>query len=170
VGLPGHAIIAQVVRRAVAIAATVTTGLLAGGMLLIRVVLVPFWRGIPPREFRDWFASHSNRIRGVMVPLGTAAATSSAITALFELAADDGATASSAMAAVSAAGVGAITYAVNEPANEQFVREDLDDDVTTDLLGRWSRWHDLRVVLGVVSALAAARTLLGARTRLGAPT
>ena len=59
---------------------------------------------------------------------------------------------------MSAAGVGVITYAVNEPANHQLVRPELPDDDTVRLLDRWVRWHDVRVALGLVGALAAART------------
>jgi cytosine/adenosine deaminase-related metal-dependent hydrolase len=128
-------------------------------MLFIRVVLVPFWQGSPPHQFRAWFAAHSERIRGLMVPLGSAAAATAVTTAVAEAARGGDARTSTAVAAVSAVGVGVITSAVNEPANHQFVRQDLDDDETVRLLHRWAQWHDVRVVLGVVSALAAARTL-----------
>ena len=128
-------------------------------MLFIRVVLLPFWQGAPPGEFRAWFAAHSERIRGLMVPLGTAAAATAGTTAVIEAATTGDARRSSAVAAVSTAGVGAITAAINEPANREFVRHDLDDAETVRLLNRWARWHDVRVVLGLVGTLAAARTL-----------
>ena len=147
------------VKRALGTLTVASSGLSAGAMLFIRIVLVPFWLGAPPREFRAWFATHSGRIRSLMVPLGTAAAATS-VTAFFAEAATAGEErASAAVAAVSAAGVGVITYAVNEPANEQFVRQDLGDEDTERLLDRWARWHDVRVVLGLVGTLAAARAL-----------
>ena len=93
-----------------------------------------------------------------MVPLGTAAAATAVTTAMAEVATGSEARTSASVAAVSAVGVGVITSAVNEPANYQFVRQDLDDADTVRLLQRWVRWHDIRVVLGGVSALAAART------------
>ncbi len=126
-------------------------------MLFIRVVLVPFWQGSPPHEFRAWFAAHSERIRGLMVPLGTAAAATAVTTAVAEAATGSDARTSAGVSAVSAVGVGVITSAVNEPANYQFVRQDLDDDDTVRLLHRWARWHDVRVVLSLVGAVAAAR-------------
>ncbi len=92
-----------------------------------------------------------------MVPLGTAAAATAVTTAVAEAATGSDARTSAATSAVSAAGVGVITYAVNEPANHQFVRPDLDDDDTVRLLRRWVRWHDVRVVLGLVGAVTAAR-------------
>ena len=128
-------------------------------MLFIRIVLVPFWLGAPPSEFRAWFAAHSDRIRGLMVPLGTAAGATAVTTAVAEAATVGDARRSSAVAAVSAVGVGVITATVNEPANHEFVRQDLDDAETVRLLNRWARWHDVRVVLGLVGTLAAVRTL-----------
>ena len=148
-----------VLGRALGILMAASTGLSAGAMLVIRLVLVPFWRGMPPHEFRAWFAAHSEQIRGLMVPLGTAAAATAVTTAVAEAAGGSDARTSAAVSAVSAAGVGAITYAVNEPANHQFVRQDLDDDDTVQLLRHWARWHDTRVILGLVATLAAARTL-----------
>ena len=63
-----------------------STGVSAGAMLFIRIVLVPFWRGSPPPEFRTWFAAHSELIRGRMVPLGTAAAATAVTHAVAETA------------------------------------------------------------------------------------
>ena len=59
--------------RALAIVTAVLVGLLAGGMVLIEVVLVPFWRGAPAADFREWFAAHSGRVRALMAPLGAGA-------------------------------------------------------------------------------------------------
>jgi Domain of unknown function (DUF1772) len=128
-------------------------------MLFIRIVLVPFWQGASPSEFRAWFAEHSEGIRRLMVPLGSAAGATSAMTLAVETAKGSETRASWALAVTSAAGVGAITFAVNEPANHQFVRQDLDDGETVRLLDRWTRWHNARVVLGLVGTLAAARAL-----------
>ena len=131
----------------------------AGAMLFIRVVLVPFWRGAPPQNFRAWFGGHSDRIRGLMVPLGIAATGTSTASAIAGLMGGGPGKGSSALAAASGIGVVGITVTVNEPANEKFAQPDLDDAETTALLDRWARWHDLRVALGIVGALAAARAL-----------
>jgi hypothetical protein len=128
-------------------------------MLFIRVVLVPFWRGVSPPEFRAWFATHSEGIRRLMVPLGAAAGVTSASAVMVDTAERGELRTSSAVAAASAAGVGAITYAINEPANHELVRQDLADDETTRLLDRWARWHNARVVLGLLATAAAARAL-----------
>jgi uncharacterized membrane protein len=52
----------------------------------------------------------------------------------------------------------AITLGVNEPANAKFEQEDFDDAETTELLQQWSRWHDIRVILGLVATAAALTT------------
>ena len=145
-------------RRGLATLAATLTGLLAGAMVLIEAVLVPFWRDSSPREFREWFAIHSPRIRGLMVPLGAGAAAAATATAVAERSSEDGARATSATAAAAAVSVVAITVTVNEPANEKFAQVDFDDAETTTLLQRWERWHHARVALGVVAALAAALT------------
>ena len=61
------------IARLLAPLSAVLTGLLAGGMGFIEVVLLPLWRGSPPAEFRQWFTAHSDRIRSVMIPLGAGA-------------------------------------------------------------------------------------------------
>jgi hypothetical protein len=45
-------------------------GLLAGGMLVIGVSLVSFWKSLSPSDFQAWFASHSHLVGRVMIPLG----------------------------------------------------------------------------------------------------
>jgi hypothetical protein len=72
--------------RALALLTAVLVALLAGGMVLIRVVLVPFWRGASPADFRDWFAAHSGRIRSLMVPLGVGAAVAGTASAIAQVA------------------------------------------------------------------------------------
>jgi Anthrone oxygenase len=144
--------------RALSTLAAASGGMSAGAMLLIRMVLLPFWRGLPPAEFRRWFASHSGRIRGLMVPLGATAAVSAIATVATEAATEHTPPTTSAIAAAAAAGVVAVTVTVNESANEKFAQSDFDDEETTLLLGRWARWHDLRVALGLLGAIAAVRT------------
>lgn len=149
----------RVVSRLLALLATVLAGLLAGAMILIDVVLVPFWRGVPPEQFRTWFAAHSDRIRTLMIPLGAGAAAVNAASAVVQTAKGPRAGAAS-VGAAAAAGVVAITITVNEPMNHRFVTGHLADGETVNLLDRWARWHRLRVVLGVLATLGAASALV----------
>ena len=143
------------IARLLAPLSAVLTGLLAGGMGFIEVVLLPFWRGSSPTEFRQWFTAHSDRIRSLMIPLGAGAGAVSTAYALTQVAhrrRDSAAT----TAAAATLGVIAITVTVNEPANHQFTGGTLTDAATRKLLDRWARWHHLRVALGIVAATAAA--------------
>ena len=45
-------------------------GFLAGGMLVIGVSFVSFWKSLSPSDFQAWFASHSYLIGRLMIPLG----------------------------------------------------------------------------------------------------
>jgi hypothetical protein len=129
-------------------------GGLATAMALIRVVLVPLWQDLPPGDFRAWFRRYGRRIGSVMIPLGATAMTTSVAAALLEP------KRGSKAATAATAGVVAITLAVNEPANERFWSDDpMTDEDTTALLGRWKRWHNARVVLGVCALIAAVRRL-----------
>jgi hypothetical protein len=151
----------QMIRKPLRVATVGVVGMLTGAILLIKLVLVPFWRGVPPREFRTWFGAHSHRIRALMVPLGAAGVGTAAATAVVE-ASTEGARGTSAAAAAASAGVVAITLQVNEPANEKFEQIDFDDAETSALLERWARWHDLRIALGLLGTAAAALTAASA--------
>ncbi|MGY1593203.1 anthrone oxygenase family protein [Geodermatophilus sp. SYSU D00708] len=132
-------------------------------MLLIEFVLVPFWRATSPAEFREWFTAHSGRIRALMVPLGAGAVLSGAASAAAQVTARHRSAPAAVVAAGAVAGVVAITAAVNEPANHRFVAGELTGPETTQLLGRWTRWHHVRVVLGLVATGAASLALTQCR-------
>jgi uncharacterized membrane protein len=144
--------------RPLALVSAVLSGVLAGAMVLIQVVLVPFWRDTPPAEFRRWFTANVERIRRLMIPLGMAAGAVSAASAVAHLV-DRRQGIPSVAAAVATGGVIAITLTVNEPANDRFTAGSLSDAETQDLLRTWARWHHVRVVLGLAAAGAAASAL-----------
>ncbi|SDY70038.1 protein of unknown function [Geodermatophilus africanus] len=147
--------------RPVGLLSAVLAGLLTGGMVLIEVVLLPFWRSVPPEEFRRWFTANAPRIRALMVPLGAAAGAAGVATAAAEASVSRRPGPASLTAAAATVGVVAVTVTVNEPANARFTGGSLTDAETRDLLGTWARWHHLRVALGVVATVAAASALRG---------
>ncbi len=153
------------IARLLAPLSAVLTGLLAGGMGFIEVVLLPFWRGSSPAEFRQWFTAHADRIRNVMIPLGVGAGAVSTAYALTQVA-DRRPNGAATTAAATTLGVIAITVTVNEPANHQFTAGTLTDAETRNLLDRWARWHHLRVALGIVATTAAALASLQRRVHL----
>jgi hypothetical protein len=165
--------------RPLALATALSAGLLTGGMILIEVVLVPFWRDASPSEFRQWFTAHSGRIRALMVPLGAGAALTGAASAVAQVTERHRSGPAAVVTAGAVGGVIAITVAVNEPANHRFVAGELTGPETTELLNGWARWHHVRVVLGLVAAGAATLALaerphdsagLGSRRRGGRAT
>jgi hypothetical protein len=141
------------------------TALFAGAMLLIRVVLVPFWQRLSPDAFRGWFRDHSGRIAAVMFPLGAAATLSATAAAVVSRDLPRARRRPLWLAATCTIGVTVVTMAVNEPANEQFNGHDLPDGETPALLARWRRWHTIRVLLGAVAAVSAVRSLSYCKAR-----
>ena len=142
----------------------VLTGLLAGGMVLIEVVLLPFWRGIPPADFRRWFTAHAHHIRAVMIPLGMGAGVASTVATSADLAGPGRSSRASATATAATLGVIAITVGASEPANHRFTAGTLTDPETRDLLQKWARWHHVRVVLGLTATVAAMTALLNRKS------
>ncbi len=143
------------IARPVAVLAAVQAGLLAGGMVAIEWVLVPFWRGTSPADFRRWFTTHSDRIRVLMGPLGGGAALLTTASAAMQLGEGRRPASASMTAAAATVGVVAITLAVNEPANDRFTGGALTDAETEKLLRRWDSWHRVRVALGVLATVTA---------------
>ena len=110
-------------------------GLLAGGMLVIGVVFVRFWKSLSPSDFQTWFAlvacwsGPATRRGGLLV------------------------------AALSAIGV-MVTYPIFfAGTNKSFVRGGLSDSTVRSLLDRWATWHWIRMGLGAVGFIAALRAL-----------
>ena len=45
-------------------------GAFIGAMMLIALVLVPFWKASEPQVFLDWFTAYGGNIGSLMIPLG----------------------------------------------------------------------------------------------------
>ena len=134
-------------------------GLLAGGMLVIGVSFVSFWKSLSPSDFQTWFASHSHLIGRVMIPLGIGGV---AVTVAAAVACWWGAATRRRwllIALLAAIGV-MITYPLFfAGTNESFVRGGLSDGVARSLLDRWALWHWVRTALGMIGFFAALRAL-----------
>lgn len=135
----------------------VLTALFAAAMLVIRVVLVPFWQRLSPDAFRAWFRDNSGRLEAVMFPLGGAATLSATAAAVVSRDVPPAQRRPLVLAAACTGGVIVVTVLVNEPANEQFKGHELALDETPALLARWRRWHTVRVLLGAAAAVSAVR-------------
>src|SRR5262249_62118982 len=146
----------SVIASALMMLACFVLGLLAGGMLVIGVAFVSFWKSLSPNDFQAWFASYSHLIGRLMLPLGfgSIAATVAALLACWS-----GPSTQRRwllLAAVSAVG-GMVTYPIFfAGTNESFVRGGLSAAALRALLDRWATWHWARTGLGVVGFFAAA--------------
>jgi hypothetical protein len=134
-------------------------GLLAGGMLVIGVSLVSFWKSLSPSDFQAWFASHSHLIGRLMIPLGLGGM---ALTVAATVACWRGSATCRRwllIAAVSTLSV-MVTYPLFfEATNHMFVRGGLSDSAARSLLDRWETWHWIRTGLGALGFVAALRAL-----------
>lgn len=45
-------------------------GAFIGAMILIAMVIVPFWQSAEPQSFLDWFSTYGHIIGKIMIPLG----------------------------------------------------------------------------------------------------
>ena len=134
-------------------------GLLAGGMLVIGISFVSFWKSLSPSDFQAWFASYSHLIGRLMIPLGagSVAATLAALLACWSGPATR--RGELLVAALSTIGV-MMTYPIFFAAtNESFVRGGLSDSTVRSVLDRWATWHWIRTGLGTVGFIAALRAL-----------
>jgi len=134
-------------------------GLLAGGMLVIGVSFVSFWKSLSPADFQAWFASHSPLIGRLMIPLGGGgvAVTVAAVVACWRGPATHRRWL--LIAAFSVVGV-MVTYPIFfAGTNEAFERGGLSDSAVRSLLDRWATWHWIRTALGIVGFTAALRAL-----------
>src|SRR5262249_32942004 len=119
-------------------------GLLAGGMLVIGVSLVSFWRSLSPAEFQAWFAAYAHLIGRLMIPLGSAGG---AVTLAALVAARSGPATPRRwllIATLSAIGVMATYPIFFAGANALFERGGLSDPELRSLLDRWATWHWIR--------------------------
>ena len=151
----------SVVASTLVILTCLVLGLLAGGMLVIGVSFLSFWKSLSPSDFQAWFASHSHLVGRLMIPLGVG---SVAVTVAAVVACWRGSATGRRwllIAAVSVMGV-MVTYPLFFAAtNEAFARGGLSEAVVRSMLDRWATWHWVRTGLGALGFVAALRALHG---------
>lgn len=134
-------------------------GLLTGGMLVIGVAFVGFWKSLSPSDFQGWFASYSHLIGRLMIPLGAGSVTATLATLVASWSGPAMRRRWLLIAALSAIGV-MVTYPIFfAGANESFVQGGLSDSAARSMLDRWATWHWIRTGLGIVGFFAALRAL-----------
>jgi hypothetical protein len=137
---------------------------MAASLAETRIVLVPFWRSLPPAEFMAWFRNHANRVPILHVPVGGAALASS----LYILSTRNRSCRWPMLRwleSSSLVGFALITTLVHLPANYRLTFGKRSDSEISSLLGRWVRWHDVRLGLLLVSTTAGITALEPADSR-----
>jgi hypothetical protein len=148
------------VSEAVARLGCLLLGLLAGAMLFIGDVLVPFWLEMSPEQFVAWFTGNAPRIRALMVPLGAIAALASVSAVMLGHRDPTPRRAWQGAAGISAVLVVALTVLLLEPMNERFVAAPpLTPEEVSAMLARWQRWHLLRAGFGLSGFYCALRAV-----------
>lgn len=147
-------------------AATLATagmlGLSAGAMLTEQLVLVSWWRSLPPDAFLRWFGENEPRLVAFFAPLQVSGA-------LFALAAAGlGWSRPAVRGPLAAAAVLAVAALLMYPAyfegvNARFVAGTIPPGEVAGALRGWSAWQWVRIAIGA-GAFAAA---LGAVRRQG---
>jgi hypothetical protein len=141
------------------IVACLLLGLLAGGMLVIGVAFVSFWKSLSPGDFQAWFAAHSHLIGRLMIPLGAGSVAVTAATLVVCWSGPATRRRWLLIAGLSAVGV-MVTYPIFfAEANASFERAGLSDSAARSLLDRWAAWHWVRTTLGILGFTAALRAL-----------
>jgi hypothetical protein len=134
-------------------------GLLAGGMLVIGVSFVSFWKSLSPSDFQAWFASYSHLIGRLMIPVGAGSIAASVATLVVCWSGPATRRRWLLIAALSAIVVMATYPIFFAGTNEAFVRGGLSDSAVRSLLDRWATWHWIRTSLGILGFFAALRAL-----------
>src|SRR5262249_12761043 len=136
-------------------------GLLTGGMVVIGVSFVSFWKSLSPSDFQVWFASHSHRLGQLMIPSGVGgiAVTLAAMVACWR----GSVTSRRWLLAAAGSTIGGMVTSplFFEATNHALVRGGLSDTAARSLLDRWETWHWLRTGLGAFGFFAALRALHG---------
>jgi hypothetical protein len=136
-------------------------GLLAGGMLVIGVSFVSFWKNLSPSDFQAWFASYSHLIGRLMIPLGAGSVAATVATLVACWSGPPTRRGWLIIAALSAIGVMASYPIFFAGTNESLVGGGLSDSAVRSLLDRWTTWHWIRTGLGILGFFAALRALQG---------
>jgi Domain of unknown function (DUF1772) len=149
----------SIVTSTVLILTCLLLGLLTGGMLVIGVSLVSFWKSLSPSAFQAWFASHSHLIGRLMIALGFGGVASALVAVLACWRGPATCGRWLLVATFSVVGV-MVTYPIFfAAANEAFERGGLSDLAVPALLDRWVAWHWFRTGLGTLGFVAALRAL-----------
>lgn len=135
-------------------------GIFVGAQLTEGLVLVPYWRALPPEQFLRWYAANDKRLLGYFGPLtsGTALlAIAAALATWWESA--TGRLVGASIAALVMIAIVASFLVYFERANKSFAAASIAPSAVAAELARWNAWHWARTVLAAVAFAAALLAL-----------
>ena len=139
--------------------AAVALGVFFGSQLTEGLVLVPYWRALPPEEFLRWYAANDRRLLRYFGPLTTATALLALTAALVTWWEGRPALAATVVPAVIMLAIVAGFFVYFDAANKRFAAAAIPPTAVPGELARWSAWHWARTALAGIAfatALAAA--------------
>ena len=124
----------------------------AGVMLNIGLTLGPYWKGLAPAAFLDWFSTNSHLI-GRTIPFFVVPTVIGLSASLWIDWSDTGTRNLWLASLLCVAGIMAITFAYHLPTNSVFASRAIALDEVSPTLNTWLWLHAVRITLGLLSAM-----------------
>lgn len=131
-----------------------------GAMVLIGLVLVPFWQSSEPQVFLDWFSNYSRLIGRIMIPLGPGVLLLSVITALIIKKNKKMWWLTSALILVNVLYFPIYYLPTNTAFTEQFIAI----EAVPETLSSWALFHWQRVIFATLALVTAIVALVKSET------
>jgi hypothetical protein len=130
-------------------------GVFFGSQLTEGLVLVPYWRALPPEEFLRWYAANDARLVRYFGPLTTVTALLAVAAALVTWWQGHPGGATTLLAAAIMIAIVASFFVYFERANRSFATAAITAPAVDGELARWNAWHWMRTLLAGVAFAAA---------------
>lgn len=128
-------------------------GLLVGSLLTEALILLPYWRAMDPEEFLNLHGSLGPRLYGYFAPLTIIATVLPVLAAITSVVVGSSFFNLSIVPAIITLVMLFIYVIYFKGANESFKTDSVGVDGLSEELERWSKWHWVRVFLGLVAFL-----------------
>ena len=128
-------------------------GLLVGSLLTEAIILLPYWRTMDPEEFLNLHGSLGPRLYGYFAPLTILATVLPVLAGITSVVFGSTFFNLSIVPAIITLVMLFIYITYFKGANESFKTGSVGVDGVTKELVRWSKWHWVRVFLGLVAFL-----------------
>ena len=142
--------------RLVCLLATLSLGLTSGALLTEAVVLVPFWRSLPPESFLDWYRANAALLFNFFGPLEIVATVLIVLAAAMALIRRRPGFGWWVLACLFAVFVLAAFPLYFREANASFELATIEVTMVSEELERWAAWHWGRTVIAFAAFAAAA--------------